>query len=327
MLQGCCSDGVSQRPTCHPGPAFGILDDMATERSGNGWDDRPASAILPQRRALASGRRRRRGPDGKDWRVFDEGRGHPLVVVPGLHGRWEWAETTLAHLSARCRTISYSLCGDVGSGGRFDPELGFDNYVRQLDAVLDAAGVGQAAVCGVSFGGLIALRYAALRPGRVTSLILASTPGPGFEPSSQQARWLARPWLSAPAFVLTTPVRIGPELLRSIPDRVDRVRFLVKQGLRCASAPMVPSRMASRMRSASAVDFLADCRRISRPTLVVTGEDGLDRVVPVASTRSFVSLIAGASYRVIEGTGHMGSLTQPDRFASVISEFIDANHQ
>jgi pimeloyl-ACP methyl ester carboxylesterase len=258
--------------------------------------------------------------------VFDQGEGPPLVVVPGLHGRWEWAKPALRRLAARCRTISFSLCGDLGSGRRVDPAVGFENYVRQLDAVLDNAGVQRAAICGVSFGGLVAVRYAASRPERVSALVLASAPGPGFRPNPQQARWLSRPWMSAPAFVLTSPMRMWPEIRTAIPDWAGRVSFAARQGARCAAAPMVPSLMASRIRAAAAMDFLADCRRVGAATLVVTGEDGLDRVVPVASTLAYTSLIPGAEYRLIRGTGHIGLLTQPAVFADIISGFVHAHH-
>lgn len=259
--------------------------------------------------------------------MFDSGSGPPLVVIPGLHGRWEWSEPVLCSLSASCRTISYSLCGDLGSKHPLERDLGFDNYVRQLDAVLDEARVARAALCGVSFGGYVALHYAALRPDRVSALVLASAPGPGWRPTTQQARWLSRPWLSAPAFVLTSPARLWPELCCALPDWRDRVRFFLGQALRCAAAPMIPGLMASRMHCAAAIDFEADCRRVRAATLVLTGEEKLDRVVPVASTRAYADLISGAEYRMLRNTGHMGLLTQPGTFAEIVAGFVHAHHQ
>jgi 3-oxoadipate enol-lactonase len=258
--------------------------------------------------------------------MFDRGNGPPLVVIPGLHGRWEWSTPVLRRMATRCRTISYSLCGDIGSRRRLDRALGFENYVRQLDAVLDEAGVERAALCGISFGGFVALRYAVERPERVSALILASAPGPGFKPNAQQSRWLARPWLSVPAFALTSPARVWPEIRTAIPGSNRRVGFFVRQGIRCVAAPMAPPLMASRMRAAAVMDFQADCARVHVRTLVVTGEEGLDRVVPVSSTRAYTSLIRGAEYTVLSGTGHMGCLTQPERFAEIVTGFVHADH-
>lgn len=259
--------------------------------------------------------------------IFDKGNGPPIVVIPGLQGRWEWTRPALSHLASRCRTISYSLCGDIGSPHRLDASLGFENYVRQLDAVLDAARVERAAICGVSFGGFVAVRYAALRPERVSALVLVSAPAPGWQPNPQQSRWLSRPWLSAPAFVLSSPARVWPEVSAAIPDLGARMRFFVSQGLRCATAPMLPGLMAARIRCTESVDFRTDCQRIDAATLVLTGEETLDRIVPVRSTRSYASLIRRAEYRMLPGTGHMGLLTRPHAFASTVTDFVHAHHQ
>ena len=40
------------------------------------------------------------------------------------------------------------------------------------------SGIERAAICGVSFGGLIAVRFAAEHPARCSALVLASTPQP-----------------------------------------------------------------------------------------------------------------------------------------------------
>ncbi|MET0215693.1 MAG: alpha/beta hydrolase [Vicinamibacterales bacterium] len=257
--------------------------------------------------------------------MFDCGKGPALVVVQGLHGRWEWMRPALLELASRCRTISYSLSGDIGSGERPDPGQGFGNYLRQLDEVIERTGAAPVALCGVSFGGFVALRYAAMHPERVTSLVLASSPAPGWKPNEQQARWLARPWMSAPVFVATSPMRVWPEVRASFPTWSSRFGFLVRQGLRAARAPMIPSLMAERIKWAQQSDFAPDCARIRVPTLVLTGEEPLDRVVPVSSTRSFCNLIRNARCRVLEGTGHLGVLTQPSKFANVVGEFVHAH--
>jgi 3-oxoadipate enol-lactonase len=227
-------------------------------------------------------------------------------------------------LARHCRVISYSLSGDIGSGRKVDHALGFENYLRQLDDVLDRTGIERAAICGVSFGGFVALRYAATRPTRVSALVLASAPGPGWKPTPQQARWIARPWLSTPVFVATSPLRVWPEVSAAFDTWRDRFGFLIGQGLRVLGAPMIPSLMSSRILEAQQIDFTADCARIEVPTLVISGEEPLDRVVPVRVTRRYASLIHGARYEMLDRTGHLGSLTQPERFARVLADFVHA---
>jgi len=69
-------------------------------------------------------------------RVFDRGSGPPVIVVPGLQGRWEWARPALHRLASTCRAISYSLSGDFGSGRRLQHELGFDRRRIQRQHML-----------------------------------------------------------------------------------------------------------------------------------------------------------------------------------------------
>ena len=84
--------------------------------------------------------------------------------------------------------------------------------------------------------------------------------------------------------------------------------------------------MARRVRQEQALDFERDFDRVRAPTLVITGDEGLDTVVPVHVTRRYCERIPSARYVNLSGTGHIGMLTQPDRFADVVGEFVDASY-
>jgi 3-oxoadipate enol-lactonase len=257
--------------------------------------------------------------------MTDAGQGPPVIVIPGIQGRWEWMAPALRELRRSCRTVSYTLCGDSGSGLEHDPALGFENYVRQLDMVFDRTRLSRAALCGVSFGGFIALRYAAVRPERVSALILVSAPAPGWRPSPQQQRYLSMPRLRAPLFALSAPMRLWTEVHSALPSWTARARFAITQSVRVLRTPLVPTRAAARIAEQQALDFTGDTAALQAPALIVTGDDGLDTVVPPAVTRQYLSMIPGARYERLEGTGHMGMLTQPARFARIVSEFVNAN--
>jgi pimeloyl-ACP methyl ester carboxylesterase len=258
--------------------------------------------------------------------MFDQGTGPPLVVIQGLHGRWQWTRPALEELAKRCRVISYPLPGDLDSPCTYDERKGFANYTQQLDNVLREKAIPRAAVCGVSFGGFVAVNYAATRVDRVGALVLASAPGPGWTPNPRQARWLASPWLSAPVFMASAPFRLWPEVSSALGGTAPALRFMVRQGLRAARWPAIPSLMSKRIRDARAHDFSGDCERITAPTLVITGDDALDRVVPTTTTRRYAEAIRGARYERLTGTGHLGVLTQPARFARLVGDFVHANY-
>ena len=258
--------------------------------------------------------------------MFDKGSGPVVVVVQPLQGRWQWMRRFLDALAARCRVITSTLSGDFGSDRPLDVSLGFDGYVRQLKDVIDRAGLERAALCGVSFGGTIAVRYASLYPERVTHLIIASSPGPGWKADAEQAGYIARPLLTLPIFLWTAMRRLSRELTAAFPHTVERAAFICHASVAAVRYPALPHVMARRVRLMQTVDLAADCARVAAPTLVVTGEPSLDLVVPVESTRRYLAHIRNSRYQVLERTGHSGSLTKPERLATLVSDFIHAHH-
>jgi 3-oxoadipate enol-lactonase len=249
------------------------------------------------------------------------GSGPPLVLVPGVQGRWEWLTPTIDALARSFRVATFSLCGEPGA-----PPLGldFDAHLAQVDAAIDALGGGPVILVGVSFGGWVVARYAARRPTRVRGLVLASTPGPGFELTPRFARWISAPRLSFPAFVLSSPGRLFGEVRAARGGPWAALRFLAGHMRRGFEAPMSASRAAMRVRLALPIDFAAIAAAVRAPTLVVVGEEGLDRLVPTASTRAWADRIRGARVVCFERTGHIGTMTRPERFAEIVATLLES---
>jgi pimeloyl-ACP methyl ester carboxylesterase len=175
----------------------------------------------------------------------------------------------------------------------------------------------------VSYGGFIALRYAALRPAKARSLVLVSSPTPGWAPNERQGRYLAHPWRSAPAFVATAPMRLWPEIRAAYDTWPARLTCAASHAARVLAAPMNPARMAARIRLQQGIDFMPDCALVRTPTLVLTGEDDLDQIVPAAVTRAYQTLIPGAQYEKMERSGHIGLITRPKEFATIVMRFVE----
>jgi len=253
--------------------------------------------------------------------MIDIGHGPPVVLIPGLQGRWEWMQPTVELLAEHYRVITFSLCDERTSDSACDPDLGFGNYVRQVKEVMDRAGVGQATVIGVSYGGLIATEFAAQHPERVSNLVLASALPTDWAPDARARFYLRAPRLLSPVFVATSPMRLQPEMRAAFPVLRERMRFLLGHGIRVVRAPMSAARMARRIEWADAYQF-SDPAAVVAPTLVVTGEDGLDRVVPVAVSCRNIARLRAVRHVVLPRTGHLGIVTTPDRFRTVVDEFL-----
>ena len=248
--------------------------------------------------------------------------GQPLVLIPGIQGRWEYMRSAVEALAESFRVLTFPLCGEPTSGVAFDPRLGLDNYVAQVVAILDLQRIDRAAICGVSFGGLAAVRFAATHPERTAALILASTPGPRWQLRGRHQIYARMPWLFGLLFLAESPFRLRRELAAAFPRRGDRVRFGMQQLRTLIAAPLSLSRMAERARLVATIDCVDDYRRVKAPTLVVTGEPHLDCIVPVESSTEYARLIPGARSAVLERTGHLGSMTRPRAFARLVEEFV-----
>ena len=158
-------------------------------------------------------------------------------------------------------------------------------------------------------------------PHRTEALILVSTPGPRWKLKPHLVRYMKWPTLSSPLFFAGAFGRFWPELRVTYPDAAERVRFCASAMSRVLAAPAIPSRMSQRAQLAERERFESDCACVKAPTLVITGERDLDRVVTYDETMDYVSLIEGARFQLLERTGHLGTISAPDRFAAIVSRF------
>lgn len=256
--------------------------------------------------------------------MIDLGAGTPIVLIPGLQGRWEWMRPGVEALARRYRVVSFSLCDEPGSGFAYDPASEFQNFVGQVEAALDRARLDRAVLVGVSYGALIATEFAARQPDRALALVLASGLPIGWRPDRRARFYLRAPRLFGPLFFVTAPTRVNAEVAAALPALGERLRFVLRQTWQVASAPASPARMARRVHWALRHRF-ADPRQVQAPALVVTGERELDRVVPVDESRQWLEALRSAEHAVLARTGHLGIITRPDAFADLVETFVNGN--
>ncbi|HMN57589.1 MAG TPA: alpha/beta hydrolase [Ottowia sp.] len=180
-----------------------------------------------------------------------------------------------------------------------------DDMAQDALGVLDALGVPQAHVVGVSMGGMIAQRMALAAPQRLLSLTsVMSTSGarglPG--PTRAVARaMLRRPDVDDRQAVLAHSVKFfqligGPGFV--VPE--DELRARVAAALGRAYHPRgVLRQLLAIMADDTRAALLA---RIATPTLVIHGRE--DPLVPLAGGEDTARRIAGARLQVIDGMGH-----------------------
>jgi len=178
------------------------------------------------------------------------------------------------------------------------------DLVADTIALLDAIGVEECHVVGLSMGGMIAQLMAAHHPGRVLTLtsIMSSTGEPGLPASTPEA-WDC---LTAPLETELEPfvrqylskwqVYSGPRYPIDVGAASDHASRLFERGIHSAGRDR---QLAAILASGSRKGALAG---VSCPTLVIHGDS--DPVVRIEAARATADAIEGAELLVFEGMGH-----------------------
>lgn len=118
--------------------------------------------------------------DGARIAYATAGDGYPVVLLPSWLSHLDHQRRSVAWapfldaLAARYRLIRYDPRG-CGLSDRRVMDLGFEAWVRDLDALVGHLRLGAFALLGVCQGGAVAVEYAARNPGRVSHLVLFGT--------------------------------------------------------------------------------------------------------------------------------------------------------
>jgi pimeloyl-ACP methyl ester carboxylesterase/DNA-binding winged helix-turn-helix (wHTH) protein len=115
--------------------------------------------------------------DGVRLAYATMGAGPPLVKAANWLSHLDYDRETvvwrhwLVELARRYRLVRYDERG-CGLSDWNVPEFSVDAWVRDLEAVVEAAGLERFALLGISQGGPVAVAYAVRNPGRVSHLVL-----------------------------------------------------------------------------------------------------------------------------------------------------------
>jgi len=165
-------DGKAQRliRTVH-GRGYQFVG-AVSDRAVDGPTSRPAAPPLPGQQVQFCVAR-----DGTRLAFALTGTGPPLVKAANWlsHLDYDWESPVWQHwlreLSTRFRLVRYDERG-CGLSDWDVERFAFDDWVEDLETVVDAAGLDRFALLGISQGGPVAIAYAVRHPERVTHLVL-----------------------------------------------------------------------------------------------------------------------------------------------------------
>jgi pimeloyl-ACP methyl ester carboxylesterase len=244
--------------------------------------------------------------------VVSFGSGERIIVgTGGWAGSWELWQQPFELLTADgWRCIAYDHRGSGESS--VDPELiTVDAMADDAVGVLDALGIETCILAGESMGGVVAQHAAVRHPHRFTGLVLVDAPRPGSGTSEGRAAFAAATRSDYPAVV-------GPFADACIPEpNSEHVRRWARNIL-LRSEPEQAARLTEMWEDAP----LIDPGEITMRTLLVHGAD--DAIVSVSESRALVELLPDAELVVLDGTGHVPTMTRPHDVADAINRRFPA---
>lgn len=219
---------------------------------------------------------------------------------------------TIDQIGIPVRAVRYDM---RGHGLTASPPLPYSipHLARDLALILDALRVRRAIVCGVSVGGMVAMRLATERPEMVEGLVLCDTgyrigtidtwnqriaaveaEGVGGIADSIMTRWFTS------------------DFRRCCADQVEGYRYMLQR-----STVAGYTGICAAIRDA---DLEADARSLRCPTMVLCGDQ--DVATPPELNRALATAIPNAQLAIVEGAGHLPCIEQPAAVGAHLRAFV-----
>lgn len=251
---------------------------------------------------------------------FDHaGEGPAIVFLHGVGGhRGNWRRQVARFGQAGLTAIAPDLRGYGDSADDDGAARRFTDFADDVVRLLDALGLAQATICGLSMGGRIALDLWRRHPGRVARLILADTSAASKEsqdPARIEAFLAAR---RQPLLDGLTPAELAPRLVETLigPNATPAQRAELTASLAALHRDAYLKTLEAVTRFTDFPDFAS----IAVPTLVIVGSE--DRIAPPAAARAIAAAIPGAGLVEIDGAGHISNIEAPDAFDAALARFL-----
>jgi pimeloyl-ACP methyl ester carboxylesterase/DNA-binding XRE family transcriptional regulator len=259
------------------------------------------------------------------YQVFGEG-SVDLVLTPGLvsHRELEWEHPLFASFLREMATIGRVAIFDKRGTGMSDrvPAGTLEERMDDIRAVMDAAGMEQAVLVGISEGGPLSILFAATHPERTRSLVLygafacdcdpdESPPGKPSPPSSEQIARIRETWGKNGDRYLSVFAPV-------VADDPDEQRWWARYLQNGAS----PGAAVALMTMNAEIDVRHVLPAVRVPSMVLHRRG--DLATDVRHGQYLARHIPGALYVELEGDCHLPLYGDTGRIVREIKQFVDS---
>lgn len=244
--------------------------------------------------------------------------GTPVIFLHGYPFSKAMWRKQLEFLQTTNRVIACDIRG-FGDSEDESSILSIDLFADDLLQFMDSLKIEKAVICGLSMGGYIALNAYQRSPERFVALILCDTQCIADAPEVKEKRYKTIDDITAngvkkfnDGFIENVFHRDSLSNKKELVEELRKVVFENSQHIINAGL----TALAERTETCSTLGA------ISIPTMIICGKE--DKVTPLAQSDFMHQMIEGSTMHVIDNSGHVSNLEQPDEFNQYLLDFLTA---
>lgn len=217
--------------------------------------------------------------------------------------------------NSTCRVIAIDARG-VGKSGKLRGWTRIvERQAKDLACLLEHLGIEKAVVCGISYGAVLAQRFALDYPQNCKALCVIDSYSTSRPRNIKELGWLINVYLGAPSNLL--PKKWLAKLMRTVYKRwPDAASRMAEIALKLRGFETMKTRLAI-----NNIDYLPELGRITVPTLCAVGGSSWPLSIPFMQKTT--DAIPGCDkLRIIPGSYDPSNLCQPKEFNTLLSGFL-----
>lgn len=249
------------------------------------------------------------------------GSGRPIIL---LHGSgmgvsgWENWHRVMPDLAKTHRVLAPDIAGFGFTERPTDTEYNIKFWVRHLDGFIEALGLEKPVLVGNSFGGSLALAFAARQSERLAGMVLMGTPAGDFLRKNSSSAWYYEPSVENMGALL----REFPYDKSIVTEEMIRSRHEVTMlagGLEAYRALFPEPGPAGEERPVRGLPE-STLAQVTTPVLALHGRE--DRMIPLECGYRIVQHVPNAELHVFGKCGHWVQIERQAQFVAQTMEFI-----
>lgn len=250
---------------------------------------------------------------------YTAGKGLPVLLLHGFAEDGSIWDEAAAHLATQYLVIVPDIPGSGRSAMITGSNVGVEEYVDAIKAILDYEHIGQAVMIGHSMGGYITLAFAEKYPEMLKAFGLFHSSAYADDAAKKEKRQKAIYFIEAngvEAFLKTSI----PGLFANEEKSKEAIADLLAKGSLFTPEALIQYYMAMMQRP----DRTAVLKTFEGKILFVMGKH--DTAVPIKDALEQCHMPSVAYIHVLHNSGHMGMIEEKSKSFGILEDFLEANY-